>query len=114
MLLSAGAAWAGAFEDGVAAQKNGDYTNALRIFTSLAAQGDARAQYNLGVMYQYGQGVGQYNVRAYMWFNLAAALGNVNAAKSRDIVATRMTPQQIAEAQETASDCQRRNFKGCD
>jgi hypothetical protein len=32
----------------------------------------------------------------------------------RDIVAKRMTPQQIADAQKLARDCLARNFKGCD
>jgi TPR repeat protein len=38
--------------------------------------GDASAQYNLGVMYDRGQGVMQNYVQPYMWFNLSAAQGN--------------------------------------
>jgi hypothetical protein len=34
--------------------------------------------------------------------------------KNRDIVAKRITPRQIAEAQQMASDCQQRKFKECD
>ena len=44
LLLSAGATRAGPLEDGVAAQNRGDYTNALRIYRSLATQGRATAQ----------------------------------------------------------------------
>jgi hypothetical protein len=36
------------------------------------------------------------------------------AVKNRDLVAKRMTPQQIADAQKLARDCLARNFKGCD
>ncbi len=61
----------------------------------------------------HGQGVPMDDVRAHMWFNLAAARGNANAAKNRDIIATRLTPQQMAEAQKLARECQARNFKGC-
>ena len=50
---------AGPFEDGNAAYERGDYTNALRLLRPLAYQGVARAQYNLGVMYDEGQGVPQ-------------------------------------------------------
>jgi len=30
------------------------------------------------------------------------------------VLAAIMTPQQIAEAQKLARECQQRNFKGCD
>ena len=39
----------------------------LTICLTLAEQGDARAQHNLGLMYANGQGVPQDNVYAYMW-----------------------------------------------
>ena len=34
-----------------------DYKEALKWFRLAAAQGDAKAQYNLGVMYDNGEGV---------------------------------------------------------
>ena len=43
----------------------------------------------------------------------AAVKGDASAVKSRDIIAKRLTPQQIAEAQKLARECQARNFKGC-
>ena len=45
------------------------------------------------------QGVLQDHAKAYMWFNLAAANGNENGSKGRDIIAEGMTSDQIAEAQ---------------
>lgn len=186
LLLSVGVAWADHLEDALAANARGDYATALRILRSLAAEGKAKAQYNLGVMYRNGQGVGQnyaeavewyrlaaaqgdaeaqsnlglmygigqgvkqkyseavkwyrlaaaqgdadaqFNLgvmyanghgvakdygRAYMWFSLGAVSGDADAVKNRDTVAKQMTPQQIAEAQQMASDCHRRKFKGCD
>jgi hypothetical protein len=36
------------------------------------------------------------------------------AVANADILAKRMTPQQIGEAQKMARECQQRNFKGCD
>jgi uncharacterized protein len=49
-----------------------------------------------------------------MWFNLAAAGGYLSAQENRDLVAKRMTQQQVAEAQKLARECQARNFKNCD
>ena len=53
-------------------------------------------------------------VKALSWFNLGAAKGDEDAIRNRDIVAKRMTPKQVAEAQKIARDCQTRQFKGCD
>ncbi len=50
-------------------------------------------------MYMNGTGVTQDYVQAHMWFNLAAVKGDETATKNRDIVAKKMTPAQIAEAQ---------------
>ena len=55
-------------------------------------------------MYDNGEGVPQDYVTAHMWFNLAAASGNKDAVKARDIVAAQMTPAQIAEAQKLARE----------
>jgi hypothetical protein len=75
------------------------------------------AQTNLGVLYRSGHGAPQNDVRAYMWFSLAAArsTGNLQkpAADTRDDMALRMTPTQIAEAQRLAQQCQAQQFKGC-
>jgi hypothetical protein len=81
-----------------------DDAEAVRWYRLAADQGDATAQYNLGLMYANGQGVPQDYVAAHMWLNLAAAQGNANASESRDIVANRMTPEQIAEAQRLARE----------
>ena len=91
-----------------------DYAEALQWFKLAAAQGHAKAQTNIGFMYNNGQGVIQNVVRAHMWYNLSAAGGDADAAKGRDLVAAKMTTQQIAEAQKLARECQARNFKHCD
>ena len=91
-----------------------DYAEAVKWYRLAAAQGYALAQYNLGLMYGTGRGVPMDYVRAHMWFNLAAVKGDADAVKNRDIAAKTMTPQQMAEAQKLARECQARNFKGCD
>ena len=74
------------------------------IYRLSADKGDAGAQFSLGFMYQKGLGVPQDYVRAYMWFDLAAAQGTKGAAEWRELIAARMTPAQIAEAQKLARE----------
>ncbi len=90
------------FEAGHEAYWRGDYAAALREFRPLAEQGHAEAQFNLGLMYRHGQGVPQDIVQAHMWLSLSAS----HVARfARDLlVAGRMTPEQIAEAQKLARE----------
>jgi TPR repeat protein len=89
-----------------------DYAEAVKWYRRAAEQGYAEAQSNLGASYGRGEGVPQDYVQAHMWLNLAAvrlpASGaeNVNTAikKNRDIIASKMTPAQIAEAQKLARE----------
>jgi TPR repeat protein len=105
MVLSfANPAVAGPLEDANAALKRRDYATAVLLNRPLAEQGDANAQYNLGTFYDNGLGVPLEKVRAYMWFSLSAAQGRDGAAAFRDLIARRMTPAQIAEAQKFARD----------
>ena len=41
---------------GEKAYESGNYKKAVELYTKSANQGDAKAQYNLGVMYAKGQG----------------------------------------------------------
>lgn len=88
-----------------------DYAEAAKWFGLAADEGDPHAQYNLGHCYANGHGLPQDNVNAYMWFNLAAARFPASdtrnrgaAATSRDAVASKMTPDQIVEAQKLARE----------
>ena len=81
-----------------------NHAEAVKWYRLAADQGNARAQVNLGGMYYTGQGVPQDHVQAHKWFNLAGADGDEDGRKNRDIVATKMTPAQIAEAQRLASE----------
>jgi TPR repeat protein len=81
-----------------------DDAEAVKWYRKAAEQGNAMAQFNLGFMYVKGQGVPQDYIQAHMWFNLAAANGYGNAVKNRDLVASKMTPDQMAEAQRLARE----------
>ncbi len=81
-----------------------DYAAALSRFRKAADQGHAGAQLGLAISYYKGQGLPQDYVLAHMLWNLAAAKGDASAVKNRDIVAAKITPAQIAEAQNLARE----------
>jgi len=81
-----------------------DYVEAAKWYRRAADQGNGSGQESLGRMYASGLGVRQDYVTAYQWFNLAAANGDGAAMASRDEIATRMTPAQIAEAQKLSRE----------
>jgi TPR repeat protein len=99
-----------------------DYAEAVRWLRKAAERDDMLSQFTLGVMYPSGIGVPKDDVLAYMWMNLAAAHADTNlpeavqglfpsspppnfpAAGMRDELATKMTHDQIAEAQRLARE----------
>ena len=91
------------FEAGQRAWEAGNAVEAAAQWQAAAETGDSRAMLALGRLYEQGVGVPQYYVLAHMWFNLAASRGVTAAFAERDAVAARMTPQQLAAAQERAS-----------
>ena len=64
---------------GVEAYNAGDYTLAFGCFYELAQQGVPNAQFNLGLMYDLGMGVGQSYEKAAEYYALAAAQGHSEA-----------------------------------
>jgi len=70
---------ADSYEDAISALEREDNALAARLFRPLAEQGDAKAQYNLGVLYRKGRGVPQDDVQARQWYEKAAVQGQVKA-----------------------------------
>lgn len=84
-----------------------DVAQAANWYKKAADQGEARAQFNLGYMYFSGQGLPKDSVKAYLWLDLAAqhlpdsfANRKTEILRNRDMVASGMTPSQVAEAKE--------------
>ena len=71
-------------------------------FRKAAEQGDAKAQFMLGMMYFNGRGVAQDYKLAYVWSSVSAANGHIEAAANRDLFAKRLSPAVLAEAQALA------------
>jgi hypothetical protein len=82
-----------------------DYAQAVHWFGLAAEQGDKHSQYKLGAMYAIGKGIEQDDVSAHMWLNLAAAQGDDDAQKGRDLIAKQMPAAKIAKAQHRARIC---------
>jgi len=80
-----------------------DYAEAAEWTRKAAEQGYAPAQADLGVLYWNGQGVPQDVVLAYMWLSLAAER-EPDAVEERDLAASQMNPDEIAEAQRLARE----------
>ena len=79
-----------------------DYATDASWFRKAAEEGNVFAQHALGVLYVKGEGVPQDYVQAHMWSSLSAAQGG--GTNNQDIIAARMTPPQIAEAQKLARE----------
>ena len=60
------------YDEALLAYEKGDFKTALREFRALAKSGDPFAQYNLGVMYEFGQGVEADDTEAVKWYRRAA------------------------------------------
>ena len=70
---------AGPHEDAAAAYTRRSYTQALQLWRSLAEQGNAEAEYNLGVLYDNGHGVPRDSAEAEKWYRLSAGQGLADA-----------------------------------
>lgn len=71
-------AWAD-FQAGMDAKNRGDFAKALREWRPLAEQGEARAQFYLGMLYENGDGVPEDYGKAREWYEKSAAQGDANA-----------------------------------
>ncbi len=78
-LMAMTAATAANFETGYQAYQRGDFALALEHWRPLADAGNAKAQFNLGVMYDEGRGLAPDRKKAVDWWHKAAAQGDVNA-----------------------------------
>ena len=74
-------------DDGLDAINRGDFDAALEIWTTLAEQGNMRAQFNLGVFYNLGEGVEREPEEAVRWFLQAPTV----AMPARNLISPKHT-----------------------
>jgi len=77
-LLSA-PVYADDFQDGLRAYDREDYKTALGKWKPLAEQGAPKAQFKLGDMYNFGEGVTKNHEEAVKWYRFSAEHGNSDA-----------------------------------
>lgn len=68
-----------AFEKGAADFEAKNYGAALNTLLPLAEKGDAKSQYALGIMNEYGYGMKKDLSKAHAWYVKAATQGNIDA-----------------------------------
>ena len=91
--------------------RNEDFSQSVLWYKKAAEQGDTKAQLNLAVMYDSGEGVPENFVLAYKWANLAAARGSEKARELKSGVKKLMTREQIAEAQQLSLEWENQSGK---
>ncbi len=96
--LQAAIVFAEPYDDALSAYNRGDYTDALQIWRSLANQGHARAQYNLGAMYENGLGVAQDYAEAMILSTgrLSSEILSKEIAAKTPVVVSKASPTSLA------------------
>ena len=83
----------------------------LKWCRKAAEHGHAIAQYDLGRRYVRGDGVLEDIELAYAWLNISAANGWQSAKIVKEHFGRKMTPEQISEAEELATEMIEENPK---
>ena len=101
-LLSASPAFAD-FQAGLQAYNNGDFAQAVDLWTAEAGRGDVSSQFNLGRLYEKGvEGYPRDLPKAYAWYRLAAAQDAAQAKQALERLEPILTAGQIEEGNEQA------------
>ena len=85
------------YRSGVGVPQNYEY--AEKWVRSAADAGNGEAMVELGRFYRSGLGVKADLVKAYYWFNRAAATMNMEGVHERDLIALKLTADELKTAQ---------------
>ena len=99
------------YEDGRGIERSD--ADAASWYRRAAGRGHAEAQYNLAVMNADGRGVPADQQAAHVWFSIALenGIGEAGVAKSR--IETRLSDDEIAEADQLARECVGSRYRNC-
>jgi len=76
----------------------------LEQMRQAAEQGNTDAQLEMGILYEFGYNMPKSDVNALAWYMHAADQGNELAIKRRDLLKSRMKPDEIDAAQKLYSN----------
>ena len=116
-ITSAQGALAECYANGICEGIPQDHPTACQWYEKAAAQGNAEAQFNLGLMYHEGQGVRQDYAKARKWYEKAAAQGDAQAQNNLGFMYAHGhgVRQNVQTAKEWFSkSCDNGDQKGCD
>jgi hypothetical protein len=65
-----------------------------------ALKGDTSAQYEMGILYEFGFNLAEHETEALAWYSVAAERGSEPAARRRDLLNARLSAAQRAKAEE--------------
>ncbi len=85
-----------------------DTHKAAEWYERAAQHGNFDAPNNLGAIYLQGIGKTRNYVRAYMWFHLGEMKGDRAAKSNREFVETKMTPEEVIEANKQVGEWMQR------
>jgi TPR repeat protein len=77
-----------------------DFAKAKPLLEAAANDGNTKAQFDLGRMWQHGWGGEKDQRLGYAWFEFAAQQGCAPAIKARDALAASLSPEKVREAQD--------------
>lgn len=72
---------------------------AFATWLGVARKGNPEAQLRIGLMYEYGEGVGQDMIEAYRWLSLAANQSHPRAQGELAFVSAQLAPAERAIAE---------------
>jgi TPR repeat protein len=85
-----------------------DYDKARHWFETAARNGYSLAQYNMGILWYTGNGVEAVDiVKAYGWFNLAAANGDARGIAARNFLSSVLSNDEKIQAQNFSTELYR-------
>ena len=84
-----------------------DLAKAVEWYRKAAEAGDVGAQLFVADAYAYGHGVEADRIEAYMWYEIALEYWGSLAVRARDLVAEKMTADEVAEAERRAGEWRR-------
>lgn len=69
-----------------------------------AEQGNAEAQLEMGILYEFGYNFPKHNVSAMAWYLRAAEQGLAKAVERRDQLKSHLTAEELNEAQKLSAE----------
>ena len=65
-----------------------------------ALKGDTAAQYEMGILYEFGFNLADHETEALAWYSVAAERGSAPSARRRDLLNARLSAAQRSQAEE--------------